>query len=280
MSVLIVQQGHCYRTTGATGTDGEQSYATEVARRCVRLLDGRGGWRVRPTLADVNDYRGDAFVAVHCDGAVSSTARGASTGYQTSEGQAFAQAWKRAYAARGWPVFRPDNYTSALANHYGVRNAVAVGTRRAIIIECGFLTSPVDRALLTGPGGPERVALAIGDALGITTEADMTLTPDQNNAVRDTWKIIDNLGESGPEWERSNLRKQLGSVVDEINEATQRATDAVSAAQTAVQAVIALGEKVDQLVTGGVDLEALALRVVQLLEQRARDNDPSTGPTT
>ncbi len=167
MPTLIVQKGHCYRKTGATGTAGEQSYATSVADACVRLLDGRGGWRVRPTLADVDDYRADAFVAVHCDGSSAESARGASAGYQTPEGQAFGQAWKRAYAAAGWPVFRPDNYTTALANHYGVRNAVRAGTRHAIIIECGFMTNAQDRALMLGPFGPERVASAIGDALGI-----------------------------------------------------------------------------------------------------------------
>jgi N-acetylmuramoyl-L-alanine amidase len=167
MPTLIVQQGHCYRTSGATGTNGEQQYATAVAAACIRLLDGRGGWRVRPTLADENYYRADAFVAIHCDGATSTAARGASVGYRTPEGQDFAHAWQRAYARRGWTGFRPDNYTDALHGYYGVRNAIAAGTRRAFIAECGFLTSPADRAALWGSGGPERVALSIGDALGI-----------------------------------------------------------------------------------------------------------------
>jgi len=168
MPLLIVQKGHCYRTTGATGTTGEQAYATAVADACVRLLHGKGGWSVRPTLADENTYRGDALVAIHCDGSTSSTARGASIGYRTPEGQTFGQAWKRAYAERGWTGgFRPDNYTAALAQYYGTGNAVAAGTRRAFIAECGFRTNPDDRALLDAPGGADRVALAIGDALGI-----------------------------------------------------------------------------------------------------------------
>lgn len=167
MSTLIVQMGHCYRTHGATGTQGEQSFAARVGEACTQLLTGGTGWSVRTTLADEDRYRGDAFVAVHCDGSDNPAARGASVGYRTPEGQAFAQAWKRAYAARGWPIFRPDNYTAALAGYYGVREAVAAGNRRAMIIECGFLTSPADRLILNGPGGAERVALAIGDALGI-----------------------------------------------------------------------------------------------------------------
>jgi len=172
MPTLVVQKGHCYRKTGATGTAGEQEYVTRVADACHALLNGHNGWMVKRTLADANDYAGSAFVAVHCDGSVSPSARGASVGYRTPEGQAFGQAWKRAYARRGWNAFRPDNYTDALAGYYGTRNAVNAGNRRAIVIECGFRTSPEDRALLDGPGGPERVALAIGDALGITGEDD------------------------------------------------------------------------------------------------------------
>lgn len=177
MATLVVQMGHCYRTTGATGTAGEQAYAAAVAEACRALLDGRGGWWVRPILADNTSalYRGDAFVAVHCDGSTNPSARGASCGYRTPEGQAFGQAWKRAYEARGWVGFRPDNYTTALAQYYGTGTAVSVGNRRAIIIECGFLTNPADRAALTGPGGATRVALAIGDALDIPHEQEIDM---------------------------------------------------------------------------------------------------------
>lgn len=172
MPTLVVQKGHCYRTTGATGTAGEQAFATSVADACVALLNGRNGWTVRVILADdpSGSYHGDAFAAIHGDGSLNTSVRGASVGYRTPEGQEFGQAWKRAYAARGWSGgFRPDNYTVALAQYYGTGTAVSQGNRRAVIVECGFLTSPEDRALLTGPGGPERVAQALGDALGITS---------------------------------------------------------------------------------------------------------------
>lgn len=175
MPVLVVQQGHCFRKKGRTGTAGEQDYAVRVADACVRLLTGHAGWEVNKTLADENDYRGDAFVAIHCDGSKHADARGASVGYRSPEGQAFAHAWKRAYAARGWSgKFRLDNYTEALAGYYGVRNAISAGNRRAFAAECGFRTNVADRALLDGPGGAERVALAIGDALGIPLPAART----------------------------------------------------------------------------------------------------------
>lgn len=189
MPVLIVQRGHCFRTTGATGTTGEQAYATAVADACIRLLHGKGGWSVRATLADENYYAGAAFVAIHCDGSTNSSARGASVGYRTPEGQQFGQAWKQAYANRGWSGgFRPDNYTSALAQYYGTGNAVAVGNRRAFIAECGFRTNPDDRALLDAPGGADRVALAIGDALGIPHSPIPTPIPDVPE--EDTVKFI------------------------------------------------------------------------------------------
>lgn len=171
MPVLVVQKGHCYRTTGSTGTTGEQDYATAVADACVRLLNGKSGWSVRVILADSGSYSGDAFAAIHCDGSTNNTARGSSTGYQSERGRQFAEAWMNAYAARGWTGgFRPPNYTDALAGYYGVRNAINAGNDRAVILECGFMTNAQDKQLMTGPGGVDRVALAIGDALGIATE--------------------------------------------------------------------------------------------------------------
>jgi hypothetical protein len=208
MPVLVVQLGHCYRRTGATGTTGEQEYATKVGNACRALLHGRGGWSVRVILADdpASSYVGHAFFAIHCDGSTSPAARGASVGYRTPEGQAAAQAWKRAYAARGWPGFRPDNYTTALAQYYGTGTAVARGNRRAVILECGFRTNAEDRGLLDSPGGPERVALSIGDALGIPVtppEEDVELGDKirawdgfeitVGQALFDTWQLINNL---------------------------------------------------------------------------------------
>jgi hypothetical protein len=198
MPTLVVQMGHCYRRAGATGTRGEQEFATAAADACVSLLNGRDGWTVRKVLADDPRLlsRGDVFVAIHCDGSTNPAARGASVGYRTPEGQAFGQAWKRAYAARGWSGFRPDNYTAALSGYYGTGTAVAQGNRRAVIVECGFLTNPADRALLRASDGPIRVALAIGDVLGISTETkqededDMALSMEQWEPGTEKWGVI------------------------------------------------------------------------------------------
>lgn len=172
MALIVVQAGHCHRRTGATGTGGldgdptEQEFAWAAANRTAALLR-TAGHQARVILADEpsDRYRGDGFIAIHCDGSTSRSARGASVGYRNSDGQRFAHAWKRAYARGGWSGFRADNYTAALAGYYGVKRAVGVGNRRAFIAEAGFLTSPADEALLSGPRGTERFARAVADAV-------------------------------------------------------------------------------------------------------------------
>lgn len=167
MSVIVVQRGHVPRTTGHTGAPGEQAFTRAAADRTAVHLRAIGH-RTRIIDADVarDLYRGDLFVAIHYDSSTSSSASGASVGYQTLEGREFARAWKRHYAANGWSRgFRGDNYTAALAGYYGVRHAVSVGNRRAIIVEAGFHSNAGDAKLLASPGGPDRVGRAIAAAV-------------------------------------------------------------------------------------------------------------------
>lgn len=167
MSLIVVQRGHVPRTSGATGTRGEQAYSIEAADRVASRVH-EIGHQVRIINADVPDsyYRGDMFVALHWDGSANPGVRGASVGYQTPEGQQFASAWKRHYAQNGWTGgFRADNYTSALGGYYGVKRAVAQGNRRAFISEAGFQSNPEDMALLASPEGPDRVAIAVAGAI-------------------------------------------------------------------------------------------------------------------
>lgn len=176
MPILVVQMGHVGRTSGATGAPGEQAFTQTVGNACSALLN-RGGWQVRLIPADPPSsyYRGDAFVAVHADGNNNPDVSGCSVGYRNSAGQGLAHAWRDAYIRRGGPkVWHPDNYTTNLGQYYGTGTAVAQGNSRACIIECGTITNPADRALMTGPGGPERVALAIGEALGLMPSAPVT----------------------------------------------------------------------------------------------------------
>src|SRR5574343_1290738 len=143
---LVAQAGHVGRTTGATGTAGEQAMTASVCAWLTRTAPP--GWEVLIIPADVagSKYAGDAFVAVHGDGCANPSVRGASVGYRTNEGAILAGNWKAAYS-RYWPgTWHSDNYTAALSGYYGVRNALAAGTRAAFVLEVGTMTNPQDRA--------------------------------------------------------------------------------------------------------------------------------------
>ena len=146
MPLLVVQRGHVPRTTGATGTAGEQATVTAIAAEIQRLKPA--DWSLRVINADepYNSYRGDAFIALHCDGGAPGS-RGASVGYKTAEGNALAQRWKAAYAAQGFPGgWRNDNYTTNLSGYYGFSRCLDVGNRACIVVEHGFLTNSQDKA--------------------------------------------------------------------------------------------------------------------------------------
>jgi hypothetical protein len=142
---LVAQRAHVPRTTGATGTAGEQDMTCGVA---VELQKQRpAGWNLRIIDADVADalYIGDAFVAIHGDGSTNKAVAGASVGYRT-DGASLGAAWKAAYTAHGWPgAWHKDNYTPALSGYYGTGRATEVGNKRAIVIEVGTMTNAADR---------------------------------------------------------------------------------------------------------------------------------------
>jgi len=177
VSLVVVQMGHCFRRKGATGTAGEQLFSKRAADACQRVLSERGHL-VRAIRADDPEgaYRGDVFVALHCDGSTDPAAHGASAGYRSSAGRRLARAFLHAYAAQGWHGFRPDNYTDALKGYYGLRVARDQGARYAFVVQAGFLTHDGDRAALTSALGPERVATALGNALE-SVLAGRTLQP-------------------------------------------------------------------------------------------------------
>lgn len=176
MPVLVVQMGHSGRTSGATGAPGEMAFTEAAGAACRRLLDGRGGWSVRLIQADVavSLYRGDGFVAIHADGSTNPDVRGACYGVQTPEGgqagQRWADAWERTY--RG--PWNPVNYTTNLAQYYGVRDAVAVGNKRAFILEAGTITNALDHALITSAAGLDALARSVGSAFGVPVEDELS----------------------------------------------------------------------------------------------------------
>lgn len=174
MSLIVVQRGHVPRTSGATGAPGEQQFAIDTAAKLAPMLRGMGH-EVRIIDADEprSRYAGDMFVSIHYDSSSSSSASGASVGYQNDAGKEFAHAWKRAYVAEGWSRgFRGDNYTANLGQYYGVREARAAGNTVAIITESGFHTNSGDRALMSPARTARSIARAVGEITGTTPKED------------------------------------------------------------------------------------------------------------
>ena len=215
MALVVVQRGHVGRTSGATGAPGEQQFAREAAERVRHHVNGVGHV-VRIIDADepAERYRGDVFVAVHYDSSSNPAVRGASVGWQTPEGRALGQAWKRHYAANGWTGgFRADNYTANLAGYYGVRRAVSVGNRRAIIVEAGFHSNADDRRLLASPAGPDRVGVAV--AAAIVDELGATCPPRPQPPGLPAYPGVARMGDRGAAvrvWQRElNARGGYGA---------------------------------------------------------------------
>ena len=223
MPVLVVQMGHVGRppNPGSVGTAREQDNARKAADAVVRHVHGKGGWGVNVVIADPPDsaYRGDAFVALHCDGSLDPGSRGASFGYQGAEGTAFAVATWQAYVRFGWPAtsLKRDNYTTNLALYYGVRKAINQGNDRAFIFEMATTTNPEDRALLEAADGSgyDRVGRAVAAALGIT---DMPVPPATTPATAGTEEDFMYL--TSHELGRSALA--VGPVLVELTDAKER----------------------------------------------------------
>ncbi len=155
MAKVAISKGHCFRTKGATGTEGEQQFNGAVAAQIAARLTLRGH-QAKIFLADESPPVGfDAVLHLHADGSVSRDARGASVGFPDparygqaagKAGQELGTAWKTAYQAHGWARgFRPDNNTEGLSHYYGHQKALDAKIPRSLVIEHGFLTNDLDK---------------------------------------------------------------------------------------------------------------------------------------
>ena len=162
---VVIQMGHVARTTGITGTGGEQDFARAAAGHTAARL-AQDGRTVQVIGADDAVPRSEVFVAIHCDGNDNHSAHGASVGFRNTDGKRVADAWKEAYQRGGWSRgFRSDNNTAGLSRYYGTGKAQRAGTPFAFILEAGFLTNAEDRALLANDEGHARCAEAIRQAV-------------------------------------------------------------------------------------------------------------------
>jgi len=207
MTHVVVQLGHCNRTVGSTGTNGEQDYVKLVGNEAARRLTALGH-RADLRLADDPAIRSDVFVALHADGSNHETARGASVGHRgDAPSVAAADMFKRTYQRMGFPGgFRPDNYTNALADYYGVREAKQKGTPVAFIVEGGFLTNQHDSAWMTSATGIAGCAQAVV-AAALGREPNLPKPQEEDMAV-----LVQQAGH--PEvWHMANART-LVHIVD------------------------------------------------------------------
>lgn len=216
MTLVVIQRGHVPRSSGSTGAPGEQQFAIDTAAALAPLLRGMG-LDVRVIDADEPSwkYRGDLFVSLHYDSSASSTASGASVGYQSAEGHRLARLWKLAYTAEGWTRgFRDDNYTTNLGQYYGVREAIAQGNRAAIITEAGFITNDGDRRLMTPARTARSIARAVADYTGTPMEDDMALTDDDIDRIVDAL-IARQIAKWHPGDQDSDDTQSLGKAVNQ-----------------------------------------------------------------
>lgn len=122
MARILVQRGHCFRRSGATGTHREQEFTSAIGTELVARLRELGHDVSLLNADDDLPKRGDAFVALHCDGSSNRARRGASVGYPDRRGGQLAAVWKEEHARAGFPGgFLADNYTTGLSNYYGYR---------------------------------------------------------------------------------------------------------------------------------------------------------------
>ena len=169
---LIVDAGHGGDQPGAVAVDGtlEKDVNRRIADRLRAELQSRGAQVIesRPGDRSVSlDERAaladrvscDLFVSVHADASTSTSPNGATV-----------------YIARGaYPTSRSvggaieARLSQAGLVSRGVREAgfrVLMGHNRpSVLVECGFLTNPGDRALLLTPDHQDRVARAIADGI-------------------------------------------------------------------------------------------------------------------
>lgn len=114
--------------------------------------------------AIANDAAAHRFVSIHCNGAESPAAHGVEVfSYPGSAGgRLLAEAIQQELAAAAYTADR------------GVKEADFAALRltdmAAVLVECGFLTSKSDRAVLASPSGQEMIAAAI--ARGIVSSGE------------------------------------------------------------------------------------------------------------
>jgi N-acetylmuramoyl-L-alanine amidase len=145
---LIIQMGHVGRTSGATGTAGEQAFTKALGAALYKKFTDNTTVKVRLMGADnwtaPQPNKTMLFFAIHADGSINKNARGISVGYPEGANQVFSYHIKNNYRLLTGFSSRQDNYTKGLKNYYAWR-LNHVKADHYCLLEHGFMTNPIER---------------------------------------------------------------------------------------------------------------------------------------
>jgi len=180
--LICIDPGHGGPDPGAVGKDGtrESDIALDISMHLEKHLKAMGHKVVMTRRSDVDVYPGlddtkelqarcdvankagaNLFVSVHCDSFSDAAVSGPRIFYYPGSKSGQATAIRVAELIR---VVTGKVSTYADASKYVLKNTAMP----AILIECGFMTNPVDLALLCEPSYRDKLALSIAYGIGGT----------------------------------------------------------------------------------------------------------------
>jgi len=128
------------------GAAGERYWTPIVADAATAILRKHGVTVARLPADFEGNYKVDAAVFIHFDGASPPCSSAASIGYAKKSDAVVANAWRKLYGSY-WPFgFEPDNFTVGLREYYAYKQVEARDA--AMVIELGELTCPAQHAWL------------------------------------------------------------------------------------------------------------------------------------
>lgn len=128
-----------------------RGFPTAMTRRCDRTVS------LGARAAVANGYRSAVLVSIHCNADPRHQARGIETFYTGSAGYRLARSIHS----------RLDACTSTPNRGIKRKGLTVLANSRcaAALVECGFMTSPPERGLLTTAAYQRRIAVAIADGI-------------------------------------------------------------------------------------------------------------------